>query len=233
MGFKKMSLFFLFLFFTTSYAITDPLVDDAQLKKQRDNMGKESSLQAKISVPNEYFTRWWDIINEEMKTAGQDVSKGLTFEHVEKFLGGMLSMFIEDGQQLQRELDNLNMFFVEMKDITLKSDQKTSFRRAHQSRKFVKKLGLAFGLAHYTKHVDQNGDSNCPLDEMQKHDDWIMDTTFQFTRIAKNLGYRDQWKLRRIYNAIAASTEYGWSTEISPEDYKLCKNKAASLAGIV
>ena len=61
----------------------------------------------------------------------------------------------------------------------------------------------------------------------------FQDTTFKFTRIAKNLGYRDQWKLRRIYNAIAASTEFGWSTEISPNDYKLCKNKAVSLAGIV
>merc|ERR1712055_520663 len=110
-NFETMSLFLLYLVFTTSYG---QLVDDNQLKKQWDNIGKEASLQAKISVPNEYFNRWWDIINAEMTKDGQDVSNGLTFVHVEKFLDGMLSLFIEDGTDLTRELDNLNMFFEEV-----------------------------------------------------------------------------------------------------------------------
>merc|ERR1711887_517223 len=109
----------------------------------------------------------------------------------------------------------------------------TTFKRKHQFKKFIQRLTLTFGLAHYTKHIDRNGDGNCPLNEMQFNEDWKMDTTFKFTRIAKNLGYRDQWKLRRIYNAIASSTEYEWADGKSGYDTKLCKNRAVPMAATV
>lgn len=222
--------FLLFLLFTASYGRLN-LINPKSMKKQWDMAGGKDVFN-KISVPNEYFNQWWNIINKEMKN--EDVSKGLTHKHVEKFLAGMLSSFIENGEELTRELDNLEGFFDGLEKITKTSNDNSTYKK-FQFKKLVKKLGLVFGLEHYSKNgvIDKDGDGNCPLDEMQNHADWIMDTTFGFTRIAKNLGYRDQWKLRRIYKAIASSTEYAWSSEISPEDYKLCKNKAVSMANIV
>lgn len=225
-----MSLRILYFFLANCCCINVWLIDDHQLKKKWDLTGM-GDIQTKVSVPNEYFERWWDIINGEMKNTNIDVSNGLTINHVEKFLGGILSTFIIEGKELERELYNLQELLAYLEVQT--SSGITNFRRTNQLKKFVKKLALSYGLAHATEYIDQNRDDYCPRHEMLNHKHWLMDVTAKYTRIAKNLGFTEQRKLRRIYNGISSSTKSSLSTKIGFDDYQLCENKAVLFADIV
>lgn len=227
-----MSLKVFLLVFTTTFCGQINIINNAQLEKQFKLTNRLEPLQAKIDVPSQFYNRWFNIVKDTMKVVNKDTSNGINVYHLEIFLSSMLSVFLT-GDVLERELYNLRELFFELKAATSNNCTEIfTFQNSSELKIFVKRLALAFGLVHFEKYIDLNGDKNCPIEEMHKHKEWSESISTVLSE-ATSLNTHDQRELWRIHGAISWSTDYAWLTKISSDDYSLCENKAVSMAEIV